>query len=71
MGITNAHNIFIGFRYYITQRFKRKDNPDKITYGEYRDQKVNNKFTYVSVVILILGITFIITSVILGLIHIN
>ena len=71
MGITNAHNIFIGFRYYITQRFRKKDSPEKITYGEYRDQKLNNKFTYISVVILVVGIIFIITGVILGLIAIN
>ncbi|WP_025725425.1 DUF3899 domain-containing protein [Acholeplasma granularum] len=68
IAVTNAQNVFIGFRYFIVQRFQKKDNPDRLSYSEYKDEKINTKFTYVSVVILLVGLAYVITSVILGLI---
>lgn len=70
IAVTNAQNVFIGFRFFIVQRFQRKDNPDRLSYSEYKDEKMNTKFTYVSVVILVVGLAFIIASVILGILSI-
>ena|SRR5690554_2198021 len=67
IAVTNAQNVFIGFRFFIIQRFQRKNNPNRMSYSEYKDEKINTNFTYVSVVILVVGLAYIITSVILGL----
>lgn len=66
VAVTNAQNVFIGFRYFVVQLFKRKSDPDKVTYAEYKDLKMHTKFTYVSVVILIVGAVFVAASLILG-----
>jgi hypothetical protein len=67
IGVTNAQNVFIGFRYFIVQKFQRKDNSEYLSYSEYNKDKIRSEFTYVSVLILIIGIGYIVGSIYLAL----
>lgn len=66
VAITNAQNVFIGFRYYLSQLFKRREIEEKVSYSEYKEDKYNKTYTYKTVVLLIVGISFIVISLILA-----
>lgn len=66
IAITNAHNVFIGFRYYISQLFKKKDDEERIPYSEYKEDKYNKTYTYKTVVLLVTGIVFIILALLIA-----
>lgn len=66
VSITNAQNVFIGFRYYMSQLFKRNKLEEKLSYSEYKEDKYNSTYTYKTVVLLVVGIVLIISSLIIS-----
>lgn len=70
LSVTNAQNVFIGFRYFFKQLFRPKDE-EKVSFYDYKEEKFHNKHTYVSKMILFIGLFLIIIAIVLAVIYIN
>ena len=66
IAITNSQNVFIGFRYYMSQLFKKKEDEERIPYSEYKEDKYNKTYTYKTVVLLVTGMAFIVIALLIA-----
>ena len=70
LSVTNAQNVFIGFRYFFKNLFKPKDE-EKISFYEFKEEKYQEKHTYVSKLILFVGLFLIIIAIVLAITYLR
>lgn len=70
LSITNAQNVFIGFRYFFKNLTRRRDE-EKVSFYDYKEEKYHNEHTYLSKLILFVGLFIVMIAIVLAFIHIK